>query len=580
MRTCVRMARIASLGPCHGSWCGGRRRQHPRTVRLLAVCAALCSAGLLLSPTRLPVWVAEDGLDGREALARRLWAETSNALSNSGITHTVGGPTLFNCLMFQNLTSPTAPSTTLHIDVVVPFGSDWGFARAAMSQLRQSGLEWSWEKVSGDEHCGNVSVLSSRKLTTVPPQETLWWHTVFRNGTQLDGYLTPGAEMPLPAGIGLDRTTSVSDLVVACSSNPSCAAVTFAWDNQQRIVPGFIHFKRDSSRLVRGVYTHTLAIPTPKATCAPRHNLVLIAKVRNQSTARNTVVAWNIVVRTLAWSDDIAAIPDPDESGYDTAIVPSGWLLPIEPRRCGEQLLPTPRLSRSLLSKIYGNLGECPAAIGGHEPCINLVRARRPAYWSSGAGGKATVRIEGGRSELCPADDAAVPLQHHHVWIRWGRKRSNEPPPLATTAACRAVFKKENGWKHNFWMLPSIPIDLELMKWVRLLLTHGSLETAEVLLWLELLRAFGGVASRANRSCTGSEFSTAYPSGVAVAAFDGSRRLISLSAPRMHWGLHQTINELVQIAAQNDSLSAQMVDAHVSQAVRSLPDTIYRTLEV
>jgi hypothetical protein len=55
--------------------------------------------------------------DVREEAARRLFNVVTRALKRSAVTYSVGGPTLFNCHVFRNLTSPMVRGDPhLHLD--------------------------------------------------------------------------------------------------------------------------------------------------------------------------------------------------------------------------------------------------------------------------------------------------------------------------------------------------------------------------------------------------------------------------------------------------------------------------------
>jgi hypothetical protein len=119
-------------------------------------------------------------------------------------------------------------------------------------------------------------------------------------------------------------------------------------------------------------------------------------------------------------------------------------------------------------------------------------------------------------------------------------------------------------------MLPSIPLNLDLRGWVQLALSGGRRDAAEVLLWLELLRAYGGVARRANMSCHANmDASVALGTpGVAVATFS-NRVLVSLTAPRMHWGVHQAIEELSQLARIHTKPTADEIATHLDRVLHT-----------
>jgi hypothetical protein len=112
------------------------RTRLPRSRRLFLV--GLAAVGLVVALTTVGLsrlrrgdvrwwrglsdfapWPDADTADAdvREEAARRLFSVVTRALKRSAVTYSVGGPTLFNCHVFRNLTSPMVRGDPhLHLD--------------------------------------------------------------------------------------------------------------------------------------------------------------------------------------------------------------------------------------------------------------------------------------------------------------------------------------------------------------------------------------------------------------------------------------------------------------------------------
>ena len=239
----------------------------------------------------------------------------------------------------------------------------------------------------------------------------------------------------------------------------------------------------------------------------------------------------------------------PNALGSQGTLVDQTWILPLASRKCGGVTIGTPRRSRSVLESLYGDLGTCASTNAGHEPCVNLLGTRPLVFWtandSTGAGASAVADAVGARETVnvagegpaamagfdrggvaaadlvldtgaraptvasqhvlslldgadpkeCPADDAGVPKRMHIVWLRHGRGRADERTPASTVAECEE-HSGLHGWQMSVWMLSTLPVRLVLTEWMNAAVDNAEFETAEHLVWLEILRAYGGVAVR------------------------------------------------------------------------------------
>lgn len=157
--------------------------------------------------------------DVREAAARRLMQVVTGVLEDSHVVYSVGGPTLFNCHVFRNLTSPLMRGDPrLHLDGLSSRSDvgriHWAPDDAINANLRAEGVGWAWVPVRGWDHC------SRGPNTTVPEQRR--WITVWKNGTEVIGILGDGSDVSDP------RVISKTGALALCTSLPKCAGITFA----------------------------------------------------------------------------------------------------------------------------------------------------------------------------------------------------------------------------------------------------------------------------------------------------------------------------------------------------------------
>lgn len=155
----------------------------------------------------------------REVAARRLMQVVTMALKDSHIAYSVGGPTLFNCHVFRNLTSPLIRGDPrLQLDGLSSRSDvgriHWAPNDAVNANLRAEGVGWAWVPVHGWDHC--------KRGPNTTKAEQRRWMTVWRNGTEVIGILGDGSDVSDP------RVINRTDALALCTSLPKCAGITFA----------------------------------------------------------------------------------------------------------------------------------------------------------------------------------------------------------------------------------------------------------------------------------------------------------------------------------------------------------------